>query len=591
MHNPEIGISHDLEEEAAKIQSGTTLHWYHWLIILCSACITLYASYNTNHQEERRAYVQFEEQSSRVVDLVKERMEKYEMALSSAKSAIKANDDHTDYMHWKKYSKDFHISNKYPGINGIGVIYNVQPAALPNYLARERKARPEYNIHPQHQELEYWPITYIEPEEINMKAVGLDMAHELNRYNAIKKARDTGTSQVTEPITLVQDNESTPGFLFYVPFYAGSAPLDTLAQRRQRILGAVYAPFIFKNLIAGTLRENARQVSIQICDGDIVLYSELAENIDPAHVKYAVTKQVSMYGRTWSFKVVSNEAFDKLNISHKSLYVLLIGGAIEALLITIFLLLVRANKKAVSFAMRMNEGYKQKALSLQVANEELEEFAYRTSHDLRAPVISSRQLIDMVTKMLDKTDAPERAVTSLNMAYNALGKLEILIDEILNLTKIANAQEDNVTLTVKDFIAESLDAASIIEGYERLKVDVNIPADLTVSTKAQCFKTVADNLISNAVKYQDRTIDAPYLRVSYRRVEGSSQLVFEDNGIGVPEQHQDDLFAMFKRFHPRTSFGSGLGLYIVKKSITKMGAEIQYKATDDGSSFIVTLPD
>ena len=65
------------------------------------------------------------------------------------------------------------------------------------------------------------PITYIEPVSTNAKAVGLDMAHEANRYAAAKQARDSGVARITGPIVLVQDEQHTPGFLFYAPFYRG----------------------------------------------------------------------------------------------------------------------------------------------------------------------------------------------------------------------------------------------------------------------------------------------------------------------------------------------------------------------------------
>jgi hypothetical protein len=55
MRKTDISLSHELEAEASKIKSGTRLHWYHWFVILCSACITIYASSVTKQQEERRA--------------------------------------------------------------------------------------------------------------------------------------------------------------------------------------------------------------------------------------------------------------------------------------------------------------------------------------------------------------------------------------------------------------------------------------------------------------------------------------------------------------------------------------------------------
>lgn len=587
MHSTDIDITNELKNEASKIRAGARLHWSHWFAIFCSACITIYAYSVTKQQDDRRALKIFAEQSENIVHLVAERMEKYEMALYSAKSAIKANNDQTDYEHWKRYSNDFHIDNRYPGINGIGVIYNIQESALSDYLKNQRITRPEYNIHPPHQEKEYWPITYIEPEEINLKAIGLDMAHEANRHDAVKKARDTGKPQVTAPIILVQDNEKTPGFLFYVPFYKGSISHDTVEKRRANILGAVYAPFIFKNLIAGTLSKDSRGIKIIISDDNSILYSEaLATESEPT---YNTKKDVNVYGRTWTFEIFSDHTFDELYKSKKPIYVLLIGALVEALIITVFILLARANKKAVNFAMRLSEGYKEKAISLQIANDELEEFAYRTSHDLRAPVISSRQLIQMVMQMVDKSLVPQKVPTSLNMVDGALEKLESLIDEILNLTKITNLQEDHVTLDIKDIVLQSIDSASVIEGFENLDIVVDIPDNAKIVNQALCFKTVTDNLLSNAVKYQDKTTKSPFLHISYEEIGSNCKLMFEDNGIGVPEQQKDKLFNMFMRLHPRTSFGSGLGLYIVKKSILKMGGKIEYKATDEGSLFTIVL--
>ena len=177
------------------------------------------------------------------------------------------------------------------------------------------------------------------------------------------------------------------------------------------------------------------------------------------------------------------------------------------------------------------------------------------------------------------------------MANNSLARLEVLIDEILNLTKIANLQEENVQIAVKDIILESCERASVIDDFLRINIDVDIPEDVRILNQARCFQTVTDNLISNAVKYQDKTIESSFLQISYGKVEGGHKLVFEDNGIGIPTQHQDKLFTMFKRFHPRTSFGSGLGLYLVKKSISKMGAEIEFHSTDEGSVFTLIFSD
>ena len=99
------------------------------------------------------------------------------------------------------------------------MIHYVPLVDLTTYLDWMRQEMPSYAIRPAHDNPEFWPISYVEPQSMNAKAVGLDVAHETNRYTAAKKAAATGTSQITGPITLVQDAKRTQGFLFYVPWY------------------------------------------------------------------------------------------------------------------------------------------------------------------------------------------------------------------------------------------------------------------------------------------------------------------------------------------------------------------------------------
>ena len=67
-------------------------------------------------------------------------------------------------------------------------------------------------------------------------------------------------------------------------------------------------------------------------------------------------------------------------------------------------------------------------------------------------------------------------------------------------------------------------------------------------------------------------------------------ITFEDNGLGIPKEYQEKLFKMFKRFHPKTASGSGLGLYMIKKSANMIGGEIKYKYIKDGSRFTLYIP-
>lgn len=249
------------------------LKWFHWLVVASSLLLTFGAWYTVKSQVDEKVAVRFEHESNQAIEMVRTRMQKYEDALWAGVASIHSQSQGIDYHEWKRFADTLNIEKRYPGINGIGVIYYVPPEKLVQHLATERKLRPNYQIHPPHEQGEYWPITYIEPVDINAAAVGLDMAHEANRFTAAKKARDKGTAQITGPITLVQDSQKTPGFLFYAPFYQ-EVEHSTLEERREQFVGLVYAPFIMGKLMHGTLYRENRLVNIQIKDGDDLLYDE-----------------------------------------------------------------------------------------------------------------------------------------------------------------------------------------------------------------------------------------------------------------------------------------------------------------------------
>jgi CHASE1-domain containing sensor protein len=183
------------------LERGGSLHWYHWLVVVLSIFLTVFAWYFSKKQVDEKSRIQFLRESDHVVELISERMKKYEDGLWGGVAAIQAKGGDISHQAWRIFAENLRIDTKYPGINGIGVIHYVPRGKLNSYLEKQRQDRPDYKVHPEHNGNELFPITHIEPVNINAKAVGLDMAHEVNRYTAAKKARDTGLAQITGPIT------------------------------------------------------------------------------------------------------------------------------------------------------------------------------------------------------------------------------------------------------------------------------------------------------------------------------------------------------------------------------------------------------
>ncbi len=355
-----------LTDKTDRLIRQRRLKWFHWAIILSSTALTLTAWYISKTQLEERVQTRFTNEANQVIALLQERMQKYEDALWSGVATIHAQTQGIGYLEWRRFAEALDIEEKYPGINGIGIIYYVAPDKLDAYLERERAMRPDYTIHPKHNVGEYWPITYIEPIALNRKAVGLDMAFEENRYRAVQKARDTGAPQITGPIVLVQDAEKTPGFLFHVPFYERDKSAETLEEKQKHFVGTVYAPFIMQKLMQGTLQNDKRLVNISIRDGAETLYDEHVEGQEDFDAKPLFTKQVTldMYGRPWVVDVWSAQSFRDASRNKQPLIILLGGLFIEAMLIALFLSLTRSNNLSLSYAESMSDEVKRREAML-----------------------------------------------------------------------------------------------------------------------------------------------------------------------------------------------------------------------------------
>lgn len=223
------------------------------------------------------------------------------------------------------------------------------------------------------------------------------------------------------------------------------------------------------------------------------------------------------------------------------------------------------------------------------ANTELEEFSYRTSHDLRSPLVSSISLLSVAQDALDK-DNKDLAIASLDHVQTSLGTLEQLVKDILELTRTKNVEEEEQEVDTAQIINDSLYKFEYMDNFKRLKIVKNFKFEGPLTTKKMRFVLIVENLISNAIKYQDLDKEESVIEITTRQEEGTFILNVTDNGIGIPKDQRENLFQMFKRFHPKVSFGSGLGLYMMKKSADALNAELKYKDAKKGTSFTLSVP-
>lgn len=226
--------------------------------------------------------------------------------------------------------------------------------------------------------------------------------------------------------------------------------------------------------------------------------------------------------------------------------------------------------------------------ALRKSNEELEHFTYRTSHDLRSPLVSSLRILDFIEEDLPKENT--QLSDGVGLVKDSLMRLENLVTDILEITKTKNMEEEYQLIDIQELIIQACDKFSHMDGYHQISFETQLDFTGKLYSQRSRVMLIVENLISNAIKYHDPSKVPSFIKISTANEAGRFVVEIEDNGIGFPEEKQRNLFKMFQRFHPRISFGSGLGLYMIQKAVDVIGGDIIFTDTGNGSLFKVSLP-
>lgn len=231
----------------------------------------------------------------------------------------------------------------------------------------------------------------------------------------------------------------------------------------------------------------------------------------------------------------------------------------------------------------------QRSLSeLETSNGELKEFAYRISHDLRAPVVSSLGILAMAQDSIVDGDYSEIA-PALSHLKKSLSRAESTVNDITTLMRLKEATIVPSNVHLAKVLEESIESCSQMEGFDEVQWRVRNLHEPAISVRKEELVFSLQNLLSNAIKYRDRSVES-WVRVTAQSRRGEIWIEIEDNGIGIPPQYEDRMFKMFERFHPKVDVGTGLGLYLVAQNAKTLGGSIQYQRSDHGSIFILQFP-
>jgi len=235
----------------------------------------------------------------------------------------------------------------------------------------------------------------------------------------------------------------------------------------------------------------------------------------------------------------------------------------------------------------LKEQDEEKSKLLERSNQELEDFVYIVSHDLKAPL---RAIIGFARFLnedyRDKLDEPGQDY--LRRIVEAAERMERLISDLLELSRIGRHRNPFVEMDAGELVRH---AVAFINPPEEVEVVIAEPMPRIFCDEVR-LQQVFSNLLTNAIKYNDKPRKLVEVTWVEHPADGLDEFVVRDNGIGIPEKHLERIFKIFQRLHGTNEYGggTGVGLNIVKKIVEQHGGTVWVESEPGkGSAFHFTV--
>ena len=225
--------------------------------------------------------------------------------------------------------------------------------------------------------------------------------------------------------------------------------------------------------------------------------------------------------------------------------------------------------------------------ALKQSNDDLDQFAYATSHDLREPLRNIRNFSNFLMEDYeDKLD--EEGKENLRTIQKLCMHLDTYLQDLFRFSRLSADQASCVNIDIKNILE---DVKSMVLNCSEENIVINVPSKLpNFCCDPAKMSIIFSNLFKNSIRYNQSK--KKVVSVKYKDIgNGQHQFWVEDNGIGIKQEHWKDIFIIFRRLHNRKDYeeGSGIGLSLIKKAVEKHNGSIWVEESTPGKGTVISF--
>lgn len=500
-----------------------------------------------------------------------------------------------DREHFKQFVSIFNLSEKYPGIQGIGFAEKLSQDSLQKHIKQVRaEGLSDYKVWPRDERQTFFAIKYLEPQDWrNKRALGFDMSSELVRRQAMERARDTGVVAASGKVRLVQEtNENIQyGFLLYAPLYKTRGVPSSLEERQKQLIGYAYSPFRIGDLfqeVLNELKDKNELIQVEVFEGhfatpDNLVFQSLNSSPNShqtngesgpqdqtqtpwpwLHAKLLRLGLVQdlvgvrprvVAGTQFILKVRPSPKFIEETESQLTLLFALFGGAISFL---------------VTYVIQVS----------QESNRSKSNFLANMSHEIRTPLGAVMGYSDLLAV---GDLSPKEKDTYIRVIKRNGELLSNIINDILDFSKIEAGKLEVISEVIGlseiyDDLTKLFEAKA---SEKKIQLLIQRAPDLPefITTDGLRLRQILLNLIGNAIKFTEKGTVRMDVQKINTRSEGD-QICFDvmDSGCGIAPGTVKNLFQPFTQADEtinRKYGGTGLGLVLSRKLAKLLGGNVE----------------